>query len=374
MVNNIEYSSAHIRELFLEIKIKDWNGFVHGTNTGKLNFNFSEMGANPKGKLRFLDDQFGLVLYDISGQVLDDSIKFSGKPTLQRDDLAQGDIEIICNLTAEGNLRGNWSSTIGTGGTFMAYPFGANVDQSPALQVPEQIFIKRISLGFMQVYKNHIIEIAEFMKKEFPNKDIIVTYQAKDKPERINYFRDFIKTTDVSTLDYLKLFVSEPELGGKGINKSISIELRSHGSNDLIVQGMYESWVLGQAQIAFNFLSQYVDKIRSTVHKFLAPLQLAILLIMIIIMTTEENIVSKTWLAIITFFILYIIPKLFMRFFPNAIVQVGEAKLSAFKKLIFTGGNWIAGFALIVTTVLVQNYASRVAQAIQAFLDAFLSG
>lgn len=356
----------------MELIVKNWNGHVYGTNTGKLAFSLSEVGEKPKGVLRFMDDSFGLVMYDIEGVSSQDGIKFTGKPSLEREDIAQGDITIDCKLTPEGNLRGEWSSAIGTGGTFVAFPFGGDVMASIGeASLPEQIFTKRTQLGFVQLYKNDISNIEEFIRREFQGKQVVVTYQSHNKPERINYFNDFIKITDISALTYLKLFISEPER--QGINRSITVELRAYGANELMVQGMTESWVLGRSQMTADFLKQYEDSVRNAVNKFFPALQLIILLGMVAWMTVLETISSKLWLGIATFVLLYATPRIFIRLFPNAIIMIGEGRPNLFQKLLQKGGNWIAGAGLIVLTLLVEKYAEKVVDAIQAFLDSFFS-
>jgi hypothetical protein len=51
---------------------KLWAGQVFGTNTGNLFVEFvSDVGDQLKGVLRFMDQRFGLVLYDIEFEVVD---------------------------------------------------------------------------------------------------------------------------------------------------------------------------------------------------------------------------------------------------------------------------------------------------------------
>ncbi len=356
----------------MELTTKNWNGHVYGTNTGKLAFSLTETGNSPKGLLRFMDDNFGVVIYDIKGTASPDGIKFEGKPTLQREDIIQGDITIDCKLTPDGNLGGQWSSTIGTGGTFIAYPFDATAQPKNTASVPEQIFTKRIQLGFVQLYKNDIEDIVNLIRSEFsPKQQVVVTYQSDGKPERINYFNDFINVKDVLTITYLKLFISEPER--QGVNRGITLELRAFGMNELMVQGMTESWVLGRSQITADFLKKYEDKVRNNLNKFFPALYLIILLGMVLWMTTLESVSNKVWLGLTTFIILYGAPRIFMWLFPNAIIIIGEEKPKFLSKLLQKGGNWIAGFGIVVTTLLVERYAERVVDSIQAFIDTFFS-
>lgn len=355
----------------MELLVKNWNGVVHGTNTGKLTFSLTEIGENPKGILRFMDDTFGLVLYDIEGVSSPDGISFTGKPTLEREDISQGEITINCKLTPEGNLRGEWESTIGTGGTFVAFPFGDTGHTNRDASIPEQIFTKRVQLGFVQLYKEDVTNIANFMKSEFAGAQVVVTYQSNNKPERINYLNDFIQISDISDLTYLRLFISEPER--QNINRGITIELRAYGINEVIVQGMTEAWVLGRSQMMADNLKQYEDRVRNAVHRFFPALQILLLLGMIIWMTMLETLSSKLSLGCVTFVALYGTPRVFMTLFPNAVIKIGKSKPNWITSTLQKGGSWIAAFGIVVMTLLAERFAEKAADAVQAFITTLLS-
>lgn len=354
----------------MRLTAKNWNGFVQGTNTGKITISLSEQGESPKGLLRFMDDSVGVVVYSIEGTSSSEEIIFHGKPTAEVSGVVLGEITINCKLTPEGNIRGEWSSTIGTGGTFIAYPFNDATSSSDEASIPEQIFTKRTQLGFVQLYKNDIINISEAMKREFSGQ-IIVTFLSHQKAERVNYFNDFIRLDDVISLTYLKFFISEPEK--KGINRSITVELRAYGANELIVQGMTESWVLGRSQMMANHLKQYEDRVRNAVNRFFPALQLIILLGMIVWMTLIVSLREKIWLCIMTFITLYGAPRLFGRLFPNAIIKVGEEKPGFLKPIFQRGGNWIIGLGTLIITLITDRYAERVVDSMQAFINALFS-
>lgn len=356
----------------MELIASHWTGNAYGTNTGKITLELSEQGLNPKGLLRFMDDTFGLALYEVTGTVSSEGISFKGNPTVEREGLVQGEITILGKLTPEGNIRGHWSSVIGTGGTFIVYPFS---EGSPELEntvgIREQIFTSRAQLGFVQIYKEDVVNIVTYLRRDLPSGKIVVTFQSHEKAERVNYYDDFIKIDDLGVLTYLRLFISEPE--DKGINRSINIQLRAHGVNELVVQGMTESWVLGEAQIMSKYLSKFKDKIRNSFNKCLGALQLVAMLGMIVLIASVDNISTRVLIAIGTFLLIYVAPKLFSRLFPNAIINMGGGTSHPVNKLLAQGGSWIIGFVAVTSSLVVEAYAQKSADAIEAAIRAVVN-
>ena len=101
---------------------KLWAGRIYGTNTGNMFLNFEETGPILKGTLRFLDSQLGVAMYALEGSY-GKEISLTGTPLKEaHDGIEFGTIQVSASLTPEGNLRGQWESSLGTAGTFEAYP------------------------------------------------------------------------------------------------------------------------------------------------------------------------------------------------------------------------------------------------------------
>jgi hypothetical protein len=130
-----------------------WAGKVFGTNTGNIFVELSGDDEDLKGTLRFRDDQSGVIVYGIEGKFENGSLKLRGTPTQVGEGVVAGPIEAQCTLTPEGQLRGTWSSDIGTGGTLLLFPHqtsGKERDPARAL-LPEQIHTATRTLGALRL-------------------------------------------------------------------------------------------------------------------------------------------------------------------------------------------------------------------------------
>jgi hypothetical protein len=80
--------------------VKFWNGNAYGTNTGKLNLDITVLDDNKlKATLRFNDDNHGLIVYDLDGE-LGTEITFSGNAIHQPEGIEVGELKITCALNA----------------------------------------------------------------------------------------------------------------------------------------------------------------------------------------------------------------------------------------------------------------------------------
>lgn len=99
-----------------------WAGRVYGTNTGNLFAEFDTAAdGRVTGTIRLMDAQFGLTVFSVLGS-FDGTLRLRGEPTQVQPGVNADAIEVTATLTPEGNLRGQWSSSLGTAGTFEAYP------------------------------------------------------------------------------------------------------------------------------------------------------------------------------------------------------------------------------------------------------------
>lgn len=347
---------------------RHWNGYVAGTNTGKMYLEFIQQ-ENEKlnAVLRFNDDTYGLVVYELQGEMNDTTISLLGKVIHHEKEVIVGDLTITCNLTSEGNLEGTWRTSIESGGTFRSYPFNPSISQPSAAKTPEQIYTKRIELGFIQLYKDEVKSITDFIQKLVPSAKPVITYVASDDVEGINYYEDFFARTDISTLKYFKVFVSEPD--SYNISRNITMELRAHGVNEIRTQGIMEAWVLGNAELVNNYMKRYKDIIRSFIHKFVLSLQIFCLISMTIWITEVPKFLDKVLIGIFTFALLRIIPPIFSRMFPNASIKLNDQKPSWFIRLLNKGGNWIIAVLISIFAIVITKYYNDIASNIIMWID-----
>ena len=214
-----------------------------------------------------MDTAFGLVIYDVKGTFDGATLELEGDPKQAAPGIETGRITVKAILNPQGNFRGQWHSSLGTAGTFELFPH----DLTPADQgknvggpIPEQQHTARQSIGAVRLYMDDVRELVQTIRKDFSIGRLVVTYKSAEI-ENTRYFEDFEKVdASLGELQYLKLSIQEPE--AHGISKLAVIELDSNGRNDVIVQGIYESWVVGKAETLARQLRRYERSLVTSVR------------------------------------------------------------------------------------------------------------
>ena len=211
---------------------KLWAGKLYGTNTGNLFVEFEETGENISGSLRFLDDRFGVVVYAIEAKFDGTTIELHGACKQAAEGIETGEITAKGALTPVGELRGQWSSTLGTGGSFILFPHDAAVrtEALPGL-LPERLHTATRRLGALRLYAEDVQELIGLLQRDFSQGRVVVTYHDRGN-EISRYASDFEQEiTRLGELRYLKLVIQEPD--AYNINKVAVVELNATGSNDV---------------------------------------------------------------------------------------------------------------------------------------------
>jgi hypothetical protein len=245
---------------------KLWAGQIYGTNTGKLFVEFQNGEQGFSGLLRFLDDRFGIAIFEVTGTFDGTTVEFEGKPKQAAEGVELGSVQAKATLTPEGNLRGQWETTIGTGGTFVAFPHDTPQQERPAPgMLPERIHTATRNLGAIRLYRADVVELIAFLGRDFKAPRVIVTYH--ERGNEISVYADhFLNELDrLGELRFLKLAVQEPD--AYGINRVASIELNAHGVNEVRAQGVQEAWVIGKAEALAAQLRQRQKALSTTFKK-----------------------------------------------------------------------------------------------------------
>jgi len=232
---------------------KNWNGRVFGTNTGNVAVTLEGEDDALTGIIRLNDDNLGVAVYDVTGTFQAGNLVLAGTPHGELPEGVQlGQLAVGGALTPEGRLDGEWSTTIGTGGTFQLWPHSYQVRPANSGAFPEQLNTATRSLGAVRLNADDVRGIIAQLVKDFSQKRAIVTYHDRGS-EKAAFSDDFdYILDDLPELRYLKLFVGEPEI--YGLNKNASIELSGLGENIIRVQSVQEAWVIGKVE----YLSQHV--------------------------------------------------------------------------------------------------------------------
>lgn len=338
---------------------KLWAGRVYGTNTGNLFIEFQEYGPEVAGTLRFLDSAFGLAVYSIQGS-FEDTLRFTGKPVQQPAGVALSDLTAEAKLTPEGNLRGTWTTSAGTGGTFDAYPhddavLGAQTRGTTA--VPEQLYTKNVPLGSVRLFAEDVTQLLDYVAQDFSSGRLVVTFNVRGS-QVTKYAEDFLQDAKVlGPLKYLKMTIQEPE--AHGINRLVVVELNAFGTNEVRVQGIQESWVIGKAEAIAALLKRHQSTLITTYKKFGLNLNQVIFVAMLVVMPSITTWPERALFAVAVFALLSGLLWLHARFIPNATVRMEVESPSILGRTWPTVLSWLVAATASLVAALVFYWLTK---------------
>lgn len=325
----------------MPILAKRWAGRLYGTNTGNLFMELTQDGANVKGVARFMDHLYGLALYEFAGE-FDESLKLDCKPLNPKEGQELGDIKVEAILTPTGYLRGEWHSTIGTAGTFDAFPHEISSvpqDISKPDNVPEQIYNKNIRIGSVRLFSDNIKKILAFIKQDFTQGRSVVTCIVRGS-QVTKYSEDFIREIEtLGEINYLKVTIQEPE--AHGINKVVVLELVENGVSEVRVSGISEAWVLGKAESIAEEIKPNQNVLVTTYRKYGLNINAIIFLAMLVAIPEISSWFKRAIFVVTVVILLSFLLLLHRKFIPNTVIYLTKQEPSFFKKAWPTILSWV---------------------------------
>lgn len=338
---------------------KLWVGRVYGTNTGNIFVEFEEVEPNVVGRLRFLDSLSGIAVYSVKG-TFGDRLVLTGQWEQGGDPVNHGVLSIDARLTSDGNLRGTWNSTIGTGGTFELFPHDLTIvpDQGKSyLSGPEQLYTRKITLGAIRLYANDVVSLLRYTEEEFAAPRPVITYRVRGS-EVAKYATDFIKEfSTLGKLDYFKITVQEPD--AHGLNRVVVVELNAAGANELLVQGTRESWVVGRSEALASFLRTYQSNLVTTYKRFGLNINSVLFLAMLIAIPEIDSLADRAIFVLATVTLLGVLYWVHAKFIPNTTIFLGEARANAFVRAWPTILSWLIAASASLAAALVFRWITQ---------------
>ncbi|POF95588.1 hypothetical protein [Pseudomonas putida] len=330
---------------------KLWAGRAFGTNTGNLSITFDKDGEELEGIVRFHDDVYGLVTYRVIG-TYDDEIKLTGSAITQTEGVEYGDLSVTAALTPEGSLKGEWFTSLGSGGPFTAHPHGAGAPNTEKTDLEvEQVYTQSYTLGALRLAKDDVVSLMAEVRKEFnAEAKLIVTYRCGGA-EVTQHAKDFVLSmAALKRLTYLKLFIQEPD--DFNVNKIAFVELVEQGVNRVVVQGVREVWVEGKAQTLRGELMKNEKSIITNFKKFGLNLNQIALFVMIVVMVDFQSFWMRVGIGVFVLSLIKFVGWLHVTFIPNAsivLVDVKDTWASRWGASIFS---WVSA----LTTTVIGGY------------------
>ncbi|WP_397593881.1 hypothetical protein [Sphingorhabdus sp.] len=245
-----------------------WNGSVFGTNTGNVNITIDGEDDQLTAVIRLNDDRHGGVVYNASGTFSNGQLNLSGQvqPETNNPEQEFGVLTVAGILAPDGRVVGDWSTTIGTGGNFVLYPFGLPALPAAAGGIPEQLNTFQKSLGALRLFADDIPTLVAHVAKDFGQQRAVVTY-VQHGNETTTFADNFIDALPhLVDVHYLKIAVSEQEQ--HGFNRMAQIEFTREGENIVRVQSSQESWAQGKASSLENHVKKYQRSVATQFRKF----------------------------------------------------------------------------------------------------------
>ncbi|EJG0781700.1 hypothetical protein C4G25_RS23060 [Vibrio parahaemolyticus] len=313
-----------------------WAGRIYGTNTGNVFLEVSQDKSNLSGKLRIMDTIYGISMYDCVG-TFDDSFRLECTPISEPEEgVVMGDVVVVGKLTQSGNIKGDWSSTIGTAGTFELYPHDT-ISDNPSNN-PEQVYNKSVHVGSIRLFKDDLEELINFIRKDFKTGKVVVIYKLHGS-ELTKYADDFLsEKVNADQLNYFKLVIQEPE--AYGINRVVVIELNELGTSEIRVSGINESWVLGKSASLEQVVIAKQNRLVTTYRKYGLNLNAVIFGLMLVAIPEIPELENRAIFVIVMFALLNGLLYLHTKFIPNTAIYLEQSKPTVVQRLWPTVLSW----------------------------------
>lgn len=208
-----------------------------------------------------------MIVYEVAGKFDAGSITLTGNPQGEvSEGSIFGELTITGTLTPEGRIDGEWSTTIGTGGTFQLWPHNFQTRASSPGVLPEQLNIATRSLGAIRLYADDVRSLISQLTKDFSQKRAIITYHDRGSEKTI-FSDDFGSILDdLPRLKYLKIFIGEPEV--YGLQRNATVELAAWGDNIIRAQSGQEAWAIGKAESLAQHVRGFQRTLATQFRKF----------------------------------------------------------------------------------------------------------
>ena len=306
---------------------KNWNGHIYGTNTGNVAVTLEGEDNALTGVIRLNDNQHGVAVYDVTGKFEAGNLALTGTPQDgATEGVELGHLTVAGALTSEGRLDGEWSTTIGTGGTFQLWPHTYQVRATNPGAIPEQLNTSAKSMGAVRLYADDVRSLIAQLAKDFSQKRAVVTFN--DKGNEKNIYSDEFEAIldDLPELRYLKISIQEPEM--YGLNRNAMVELAAWGENIIRVQSVQEAWAIGKAEALSRHVHGFQRKLATQFRKFGLSVNIAILVAALAALPGLPTFGQRLAFAASAFGVQSLITYLHRQYVPNFILFPTKKKSS----------------------------------------------
>lgn len=326
---------------------KRWAGRVFGTNTGNVFVKLEGEDGELTGTLR-INEPGVVAVYEIQGTFEAPTLTLKGQPQTQIEGVEFGEFTGTGKLHANGQLLGDWETTIGTGGTFHLFPHNYEEDPSDSPQ-PDQHHTARHSFGAIEIDREGITQLAEGLRPEFPS--VIVSIDTGTAQAR--YLDDFKQLEfNSDTAQLVRIFAEKR--GSSGANQSVTIEF-GQNVNWAMAQGTDEAWVRGKLEMLKQNVRQFERTYVTTYARWGISINQLLLVTALVLLPSfntlqDRGIFMGTGLALLVG-----VNWLHSRYLPFAAINLKEKRKGLLSEI---GPSTISWFSAIVASVIATIVAA----------------
>lgn len=328
---------------------KRWAGKAYGTNIGNVFLTLEGEDNALTGVLRMNEPGVAITVYAVQGSFEAPTFKLIGQSQADVEGMEFGELAVTGIMNSRGEIQGDWETTIGTAGTFILFPhFGGDLPQVGP--IPDQFHVARHNFGVVEIDRNQITEIAENIRRDFPQ--VIVTVFAGT--EQANYLDDFKELQfTVDKAEILKIFARKPD--ERGVDQVVSIEFGPH-LNVAVAQGANKAWVLGQLESLKHDLKQYERSYITNFKRWGFGLNQLMLLAAVVLLPSFSSLLDRVIFMGAGLSLIFGVNWLHSRYLPFAAIHLREKKQGFLKRFGPSAASWVLGIVAAVAAAMVGAY------------------
>jgi hypothetical protein len=330
---------------------KKWAGKVYGTNTGNLYATFEGHSDALTGKIHPNDPVFGLAVYGITGFFDGQRLSLQGKPEMPLDGAELGKLEAQALLNTRGELEGEWTTSIGSAGTFILFPHHHISDNEGGVK-QEQLHTARHNFGAVAVDRQQITELAAEVQDSFKNTQVVITVLAgTEKARLLDDFKNATFKNERATI--FKIFAREPQTSG--IDRIVMIEF-GPAVNFAMTQGENEAWVLGMLEKFKNSVESLERRYATSFQKFGFGINQLLFVGAIVYLPSLPELAFRIALMTGVLGIIGFVTWVHRRYLPFAELYLGSKPEGFIAKSLPSALSWVIAVTSAVAATLLATY------------------
>lgn len=256
-------------------------------------------------------------------------------------------------FNSRGELEGEWTTSIGSAGTFILFPHDRIGEQEEKAGVrQEQLHTARHNFGAVAVDREEIIALAEEVQGDFRQTQVVVTVVAgTEKSRSLDDFKNTTFKDERATI--FKIFARERQT--RGIDRIVVIEF-GPVVNFVMTQGADEAWVLGALEKLKNSVGHLERRYATSFKKFGFGINQLLLVGAIVYLPSLPTLGFRATLMAGVLAIVAFMDWAHARYLPFAALFLGNKPKGVIAKSFPSALSWIIAVTSAVAATLLATY------------------